>query len=553
MTDTVVDQDKCMETKRQNENAMNESHVCKSKKIWLLAGLLLVLSIQGLVRFSIQPAVGLVLDDWAFLSGFKSLPSTWGGVFGGLHSPTRPLSAIPETMVWRLFSDWLAPYAWYSLLGYSMAVAFVFLLVRELTGKASGAFVAVLLFVVLPNVCGHFHWMCLLVGQGQLPYLLAVWLLARYARRGGLWTLGGALFAYAVGLGSYEVGAFFPAACAVLLWRRGWKKCVAVLFPFGVAFGVYAAWRLTAGFGLGRSSNVAPQFEPGMTWYTIKHTAAGIVSWWGGLNWWRAIGDGVTGFSELPWMQAALLLLANAGLVVLSGLWLWNTRTTELTATSDGKTANTLWSNATLVVFGMAWVAATYLPVFLGYLAPRLNYLPGAGVAFLVALVLDRMKMERWFGLLLVLVFMGMVVGEGDTKNWSDTIRFQRNLFETMKERRAEWEGADVFWLDTRDLAHRLTPGLLSGNRHHIDTIAEYRNTGLLRGFGPSAMASLIMDGQPGPQVILDVEYGAHEENGILKWHERYNPDKPMETPMERVYRMDAFAAGIQKGADDCN
>ena len=43
------------------------------------------------------------------------------------------------------------------------------------------------------------------------------------------------------------------------------------------------------------------------------------------------------------------------------------------------------------------------------------------------------------------------------------------------------------------------------------------------------------------------MEYGAREEDGVLKWHERYNPEEPRETPMDRVYRLDALEAGMDK------
>ena len=511
-----------------------------------LLGLIILISLLVTTRFSVRPAVGFVLDDWAMLRDAIGQGSTWDVFSNGLKSPTRPFGTGLQQTLFRLFLERVALYEGMSIVCYSMALLLVYLIARELTGREGIAFAGSVLFAVLPNVCGHFHWICLTVSPGQLVYLLSAWLLVRHVRRAEKWSLGGAVFWYAVGLGTYEVGAFLPGAYAVLLWRRGWKKCLAALLPFGIALGVYAAWRLTAGFGMLRDVGVAPQFNAGLSLYGVKHTAADIVSWWAGLDWWRAVGDGATGFSELPWPKALALWVANVVLVILSGVWLWRTNKRE-EVEDDPNTQRDGFGDGTLAVFGVAWVAAAYVPVFLGYLAPRLNYLPGAGLAFLAAVGLGRMKMERWLGVVLTLVFAGMVVGEGDTKNWSDTIRFQRNLYETMKERRAEWENAEVLWLDTRELSHRLTPGLLSDNRHHIDTVAEYRNTGLLRGFAPSAMARLILDGKPGPQVILDVEYGAREEDGVLKWHERYNPKELRETPMNRVYRLNVFEAGLDK------
>lgn len=514
--------------------------------MWL--GILILLLVQGVVRFAVRPTTGFVLDDWSFWSQAEKQSSMMEAFVAGLKSPTRPMGCVQQCL-FHLCKGQVAAYDVMGVLAYSLSLLLVFVLVRELTGRVSTGFIAGLLFAVLPNLCGHFHWLCLVAGPVPPFFLASAWLMAGYARRGGRLVLFAGVALYAIGIAGYEIGIFLPMAYPVLLWKRGWKRTAATLAPFGVVLAAYVAWRVTAGFGWA-SAGVAPQFTPGLSGYALKHTAADIVSWWAGLDWWRAIGDGATGFSELPWSQATLLLLADGMLVALSGWWLWKAQSVEMPAPSQEKTRDNHFGNATLVLFGVAWVAATYLPAFLGYMAPRLNYLPGAGVAFLVALAAGRMKLERWLGLVLGVVFAGMVVGEGDTKNWGDSIRFQENLFQTMKEHRADWQDSEVLWLDTRELSNRLTPGLVAPNCHHIDTVAEYRNAGLLRGFGPSAMAELILKGRPGPRVVLDVEYGAHEENGVLKWHERYDPAKPFETPMDRVYRLDVLAAGTRSSAD---
>lgn len=512
---------------------------------WLFTGLCILLLVQGLARFAVQPAVGFVLDDWSFESHARALGSVRAAVLDGLTNPARPLSLAVQQAQFFLYGERLVPYWWASAISYSLALALVFGLVLELTGKPRIAFTAGLLFAVLPNVCGHFHWLCYAVGPVQLVYLPSAWLMARHVRRGERWAWWGSLLWYATGLGFYEVGIFLPLAYAVLLWKRGWRHAIRTLLPFAAVLVFYAAWRLTAGFGLGRHVGVAPQFTPGTSWWTLKHTAASLVSWWIGQDWWRAIGDGAVGFSELPRMQAAVLLAADALLILLAGWWLRKTDVSTLPAMQASGRENQFGTRH-LALFGVVWIGATCLPVFLGYFAARLNYLPGAGIALLVALALERIRIERWLPLLLAAAFAGLVVAEGDTKNWGDSIRFQHNLYRNMADCRADWEGAEVLWLDTRDLARRMTPGILQTNQHHIDTIAEYRNTGFLRGFGLSAMAELILDGARGPQVVLDVEYGAHEEDGMLKWHERYNPDRPLETPMDRVFHLDVFTAGTE-------
>lgn len=528
---------------------MNATKTPAVARRWLFIGLCILLLVQGLARFAVQPAVGFVLDDWSFESHARSLGSVRAAAIDGLMNPTRPFSLAMQQVQYWLYGQRLAPYGLASAISYSLALALVFALILELTGRLRTAFVAGLLFALLPNVCGHFHWLCYAVGPVQLVYLPSAWLMARHARREERWAWWGSLFWYAMGLGFYEVGVFLPLAYAVLLWPRGWRKTFRALLPFAAVLAFYAVWRITAGFGLGRHVGVAPQFSPGASWWTLKHTLASLLSWWIGPEWWCAIGLGAMGFSELPRMQASILLAANALLILLVGWWLWKTDFAPLSATQSSD-VDRRFGRRHLALFGLGWIGATYLPVFLGYFAARLNYLPGVGISLLVALASERIRPGRWLPLLSAAAFAGLIVAEGDTKNWADSIRFQRNLCGHMAECRSDWENAEILWLDTRTLSQRLTSGILDSNRHHIDTIAEYRNAGFLRGFGPSAMAELILKGRPGPRVVLDVEYGAHEENGVLKWHERYDPSKPFETPMDRVYRLDVLAAGTRSSAD---
>ena len=517
-------------------------------KKWLLFGVCLLLLVQLVTRFAVQPSVGFVLDDWSFWSQAEKFPSAASTLVGGLRNPLRPGYHGLQLLSHRVFKDNLVAFGILSATGETLSLLFLFLFLKELIGKKGAAIGGALLFAVLPNVCGHFHWLCVTVGHniGAMEmFLLSAWGCARYAVRRKKFALAVSLMAYLCGIGTYEAGIFIPLAYGVLLWGCGWKKWFMTMLLYGMALGIYATWRMTNGFGWGWSwFGIPPQTMPELSFYELKHTFAGIVSWWGGLEWWRAVGDGATGFAELPRSLATILLFTN---VILVGLMGWSlSRLPENAVERSEATTHDALSGRKLFLAGVVWIGATYIPVFLGYLVPRLNYLPGAGMALLAALAMGRIHHKYWLPLLSAAVFAGMVIGEGDTKNWADSIRFNRNLYESMQATRTDWENKDVLWIDTRELSQRMTPGILDAGRHHIDTIAEYRNAGLLRGFAPSAMAELILKGEPGPQVILDVEYGAHQEGDTLFWHERYNPDAPRQTPMERVFRIDAFEAGTE-------
>ena len=512
---------------------------------WLLLGVFLLLLVQLVTRFAVQPSVGFVLDDWSFWSQAEKFPSAAATLVGGLRNPLRPVYHGIQLFSHRLLGDNPAGFGILCASGYSLALLLLFLLLKELTGKNAAALGGAALFAVLPNLCGHFHWPAVAVGYdwgAQNMALLSAWMLFLHARREKKWAWAVSVLAYLLSIGTYEAGIFLPMAYAVLLWGRGWRQWFVSLLPYGIALGIYAAWRLTLGFGWGWSwFGIPPQTNPSLSLYELKHTFAGIASWWIGLDWWCAVGDGATGFAELPWTLASALVALNAAILGLLGLSL-----RRLAGGNPRGPSAPTFSAARLSLLGIVWIAATYIPALLGYLVPRLNYLPGAGMALLAALAMGRIHHKYWLPLLSAAVFAGMVIGEGDTKNWADSIRFNRNLYESMQATRTDWENKDVLWIDTRELSQRMTPGILDAGRHHIDTIAEYRNAGLLRGFAPSAMAELILKGEPGPKVILDVEYGAHQEGDTLFWHERYNPDAPRQTPMERVFRIDAFEAGTE-------
>lgn len=512
-----------------------------------IAALLLVLLVQLLVRFAVPPAVGFVLDDWSYREEVLHYDSLSDAVVAGILHPHRPfLHAIQLGINWVL-RDNLSAFLLLSATGYSLALFLLFLLLRELTDRPVAAIAGTLVFALLPNQCDQFHWLCIAIPYGlfcQPLCLLSAWCLVRYARRGGTALLAVSAIAYFFACGIYEVGVFLPMAYAVLLLGRSWKRWFADLTPYGIAFALYASWRLTNGFGWGHSwFGIPPQTGIALDLYNLKMTVAGIVSWWGGQNWWRAVGFGGIGFGELPWTRAAVFFVAD--LALLGGLAFALRR---LGRRETRHVPPAPFPTGRLLFFGATWFAATLIPALLAYFVTRINYLPGVGVVLLLTGRASRIRPSRWLPVLLPLALAGMVVAQGDSLNWASTIRFQNNLARTLVNTQSAWQDAELVWLDTRSLAHRLSPGLGPVD-FHVDTIAFYRFSGLLRGFGPTAMMDHATGHGNHPPVILDVEYGAHQEGDTLYWHERYNPDAPHKTPMERVCRIDAFEAGKSKTA----
>jgi hypothetical protein len=503
---------------------------------WILLFLVLF---QGWVRYAAAPTTGLVLDDWNNWSQARSFASFGEASQQTLSHPERPLTFWVITMGYRVMGDRAAAHAGLSMAAYSLVLALAFLLALSVTGRLYPAFLFGMVLILMPNLHEHVHWptVALSAGACALPlYLGSAWAWTRYARggRGGWLALSAVL--YGLGLFGYEIGALLPLSYPVLtLDRKQWKGWAA-LWPFAIAMGLYAAWRMTNAFGLGYSwYGSPPHMRPSLALANVWWSSRDIVRWWAGDLMGTTVLGGLNGLGLLgPW--------ARRGLVVANvAVWAFALhvlrRMSRCAAEPDPSPAP-----RPVAAFALAWIACAYAPSMISYVAGRLNYLPAVGVALWLAWELSRRPLSSWIAGFGIVALLCMLSIQGTARNWKESARFNRNLFAAIEREHDQWSRADILLVDTRSLAERLAPDLTGSAAHNMSVVSQYRGVGLLRGFAPSAMVRLVAgEGEAVPLALLDVEYGARLEGEQLIWHERYDPARARRTPRSKVVVIEAL------------
>jgi hypothetical protein len=176
--------------------------------------------------------------------------------------------------------------------------------------------------------------------------------------------------------------------------------------------------------------------------------------------------------------------------------------------------------------------------------AGRLNFLPAFGITVVLVWVLSCINIHKHFSVIALLVFAGLIVGQGTAYAWREAALFHQRLYECLKSTHMEWRDKEVLLLDTHSYRQRVTPGLSPAPSGSPFVYTVYGNAAMIRGYVPRAMMQIIQhNSHLGPRAVMDVECGAVWKDGNLLWHERFNPDFPHRTAQARVFVVDMLKA----------
>jgi len=133
----------------------------------------------------------------------------------------------------------------------------VFLLLNELLRDEVSAFLASVIFCLLPNTLEVYHTAIFAnMNFAFSVYVLCLLFYLRYLDSGRIPFLLLSLLLYTVGIFWYEVGFFAPLIMiAYCIFRR--KRAIAPILPFAIVSLFYAAYRLTGAFGLAAPEGVS--------------------------------------------------------------------------------------------------------------------------------------------------------------------------------------------------------------------------------------------------------------------------------------------------------
>lgn len=497
-----------------------------------------VLLAQAVSRFAAAPVCDFTLDDWALLSR-TTVDLSWADVLRvPLHDPDRPLGLGALFAEFKAFGDRPVCYNLFGLAASSLFLLGWLLLVQELGRDLRLTALTGLLFAALPNLTETFNWHTMSAyTPGLSAYLFSAWLLAR-RRTDEQHIPWLAALLYGIGLGTYENGAALPALF-LLLCPGDARARVTRLLPFALALGLYAAWRVTKGFGLAHGLLYTPR-ELEISLWSLQWNARQLAGWWMGSSFLHAFALGWQAFQELPGLRRAVLLALNAGLAAAAVFALRRPSATPVKPPGA-------WSPRQLAAWGALWWAFASATCLISWTAGRLNYLPAPGVALVLALLLIRLPV-RWTALPLALALvLGLSSSQGTARQWQSAGAVNRALYQHIQGTQAQWQDRDVVLIDTAALrAHRST--VTGQPADDPANWAMYGNAGLLRGFAPGGMVRLAGGAKDRPVTLLDVEHDARWQGDELDWSDRYDFATRHQTPRARVFVIDVMALAAEHG-----
>ncbi len=494
--------------------------------------LLWLIPFYVLARYAAAPVTGFVLDDWNYLNltsgmdGFAEVART-----GFAKDLNRPLSTMFMTLGYWTFGLNPQPYLFLLFAGNLAILLLAVLLVWQWTdGDSSTSLLFGICFATLPWLTESYHFPILAFAPATLGYpllLASAYGLTRYAETGRSAFLALAWLPYAISLFSYEVGAFLPAAFAVLLvGRQPHRKALLALAGFAVCFLFYLVWRQTAAFGLLRSTTPAHMRATGISVSHVLIQAKELARWCVGDYAWLAWRQGWEAFARIPGPRRALLVAFNIIACVFAA---W-----AMSRIPMAKRPRTL-PIPRRVLFAGLWFVASALPALLSYVVSRLLVLPAMAVWVAIDLASRRLPRHIGIALGLPLLFLALLSAQGTNWAWNESAIAHRRVFQALRVRHAEWAGKRLLVYDSRRLREA------KGDPDPVRAVAFHGNAPLFRGSGLREMAWLVQPTRPRPLFRLDVEYNAEIHDDEVRLRGRYDPQGPIthRFPRSEVYVLD--------------
>lgn len=337
----------------------------------------------------------------------------------------RPLFTVYLMTGWYLFGNWAAGWHLINILMHMLAVTFVYLILKRITGDEKITAIASLLFTLHPLRVESVAWISGITDLFLALFLLPSFYLYMHYREGGSKNyLAGSVLLFLLAAFSKEPAVALPIFIAayelfVINQDRSLSQRLraAILFPalFLVMALIYFVMRYNAlGFVLNDAHFTT--YTPTQVLLTIPIVVCKYI----GLLFWPM---NLSIFHDTPMVNSPLnprFLLPLLGVAAMAyGAWrLRGSRTAR---------------------FALLWFAVNLLPVLnLGafgsdfLVQERYVYIPSVGFSLLVAMALVRVPIERWFAIgrrataqvalvtLIAVLFTAKTIAQNST--WKDDI-----------------------------------------------------------------------------------------------------------------------------------
>lgn len=501
--------------------------------VWALLAVVLCWGHYGLT-----PVTDFVADDWYYLG--DGIHRTVGEIAAStVRDYYRPVNILVNRLIFLHPGDSPVFFSVARVAMHGVILALFLGLLNLLFRDRRALWIGGAFYVLNPNTHEMFHWanmVAILYFPAAILLSVVCWLLWCRGRGWGYLLLSAA--GYLLGVLTYEncVPFCLVYPLAARLFAPG-RRLRGAWIHLALA-GLYVAYRFTHGFGWGLAAVHGGSYfgeGEGLDLIGTVQNVRTVFSWWiGGLAAQSFLG-GFLAFARLvPKVQFLFVAISLGGLG-----WVWRRVGREGPGPAESR-AEEAALGIKGVLLGLAWMLLAYLPHLLLPAASRHNILPSFGGGLLLAGVWLRWRPRVSGGALFGLALLCLIANAGNGLAWRDAGTFCRRLYRHLERTQPEWSAKALVVFDTAALRDRQTPGILDPRQDSLQTWALHQNAILLRGFVGVGMLKLCMENPP--PGIQDTENGVRRQGDRLEWHERYNPSKTYQTPMEQVFWVDCLA-----------
>ena len=383
----------------------------------------------------------LAPDSYSAIVSLKDHPPAGSLLQYLLSDPKRPVTNSLLNLMSKLTGDNPIPSLWLVFLtsaGVLIAAYFLFML---LLADDFMAFIAAIIFCLLPNKLESFHnSIAFNINAAFVIYILALIFFIAWIKKGKAWLLLASFISYTLGIFWYEVGFFTFAIIFMYVLLYGEKNQLKCALYFFIPAAVYFLLRVTLVFGLVQASN----FTDAIGFSGVFSVIGELFNHLAGRYMIRSILYGVYKFFTLPkvWLTCFICI----DLILLSIL------ATLLKKYELKKVTRALY------IFSAVLFAFYLLPLFLsirGAMGGRHLVLPSLGLALFLLGMLELAK-KYWRALFFVFVGAALVICQGNA--WCQVVacRINAAVYDTIKEKKSQILRAQNLIIDTKSFAENI-------------------------------------------------------------------------------------------------
>lgn len=418
----------------------------------------------------------LAPDSYSAIVSLKDHPPAGSLLHYLLSDPKRPVTNFLVNLMSKLTGDNPIPALWLVFLTSTGVLIAAYFLFKLLLADDFMAFIAAIIFCLLPNKLESFHnSIAFNINAAFIIYILALIFFIEWIKKNKTVLLWASFTCYTIGIFWYEVGFFMPVIILIYVLLFGKKNQLKSALYFFIPAVAYFLLRATSMFGLVRTGN----FIDAIGLSGVFSVIVELLNHYIGRYMIRSIIYGVYKFITLPKIWLACFFLIDLIILLFLAALIKKYELKKL--------------SRALFIFSGGLFVFYFLPLFLnirGAVGGRHLVLPSLGLALFFLGILELVK-KHWRASFLVFVGVTLIICQGNS--WCQVVacRINAAVYDTIKEKKSQILKAQNIIIDTNSFAENIPFTFV---RKDFNVLNTYYGAQTFETWGLCAMARLAID-----------------------------------------------------------